>query len=236
MMMKLAHWLKWGAWMLPIVALSACAARSKLDTGAPLAPLQVPQPQAPGSYVLQVGDTISVKFLKSPEFNEDVVVRPDGMISLQLVGDVVAAGLSPQTLAADLTQRYDKELVNPRISVIVRQLGTPPVYVGGEVGHPGIVPLTSGLTLFQAIQAAGGLSVTAHRKQVILIRKGVDGRPAGHSIDVRPIASGEHPETDVVLGPYDVVFVPTSKIADVDIFVDQHLQKLIPRVPFAIAP
>jgi protein involved in polysaccharide export with SLBB domain len=197
---------------------------------------QAAAPQPAGTYVLQPGDWVSVKFLKSPEFNEDVVVRPDGMISLQLVGDVVAAGLSPQALAADLTQRYDKELVNPRISVIVRQLGTPPVvYVGGEVGHPGIVPLTSGLTLFQAIQAAGGLSVTAHRKQVILIRKGVDGRPAGHSIDVRPIASGEHPETDVVLAPYDVVFVPTSKIADVDIFVDQYFWKLFLRMPFYFA-
>jgi polysaccharide export outer membrane protein len=179
---------------------------------------------------------VSVKFFKSPEFNEDVVVRPDGMISLQLVGDVAAAGLSPQALAANLTQRYENELVHPRISVIVRQLGTPPVYVGGEVGHPGIVPLTSGLTLFQAIQAAGGLSVTAHRKQVILIRRGVDGQPTGYSVDVRPIASGEHPETDAVLAPFDVVFVPASKIADVDTWVDQHFHKLIPRIPFAIAP
>ena len=229
----MSHYFSFTACLLPILALAACASRQE-----PQAPTmwQAAAPQPAGTYVLQPGDWVSVKFLKSPEFNEDVVVRPDGMISLQLVGDVVAAGLSPQALAADLTQRYDKELVNPRISVIVRQLGTPPVvYVGGEVGHPGIVPLTSGLTLFQAIQAAGGLSVTAHRKQVILIRKGVDGRPAGHSIDVRPIASGEHPETDVVLAPYDVVFVPTSKIADVDIFVDQYFWKLFLRMPFYFA-
>ncbi len=199
---------------------------------------QASEPPPAATYVLQRGDLMSVKFLKSPDLNEDVVIRPDGMISLQLIGDVPAAGLSPQALASDLTQKYDRELINPRISVIVRQLGTPPVYVGGEVGRPGIVPLTTGLTLFQAIQAAGGLAVTAHRKQVILIRKGTDGHRIGYSVDVRPIASGDHPETDALLAPFDVVFVPTSKIADVDTFVDQHVNRLIPRVPmgFAVSP
>ena len=187
-----------------------------------------------GGYVLKPGDLIGIKFFRYADFNEDVIVRPDGMISLQLVGDVPAAGLSPQGLADDLMRRYAAELAKPRVSVIVRQVGSAPVYIGGEVGHPGSLQLSNGLTLFQAIQASGGLLVTAHRKQVILIRKQNDGRSAGYSVDVRPIASGERPDDDVPLAPYDIVFVPTSTIADVDTFADQYIQKLIPRVPLAI--
>jgi protein involved in polysaccharide export with SLBB domain len=233
---KVSNYFSFTACLLPILALAACTAQPV--PGVRPAMLQATAPPSIENYLLVPGDLVAVKFYNNPEFNEDVIVRPDGKISLQLIGDVSAAGLSPEALGAQLTERYAKELAKPRVSVIVRQLGAPPVYVGGEVGHPGVVPLVTGMTLFQAIQAAGGLSVTAHRKQVILIRKGTDGRRAGYSIDVRPIASGAHPEDDVSLGAYDIVFVPTSTIANVDIFVDQYVNRLIPRVPmgFAISP
>ena len=72
-------------------------------------------------YLMQPGDLISIKFYHNPELNEDVVIRPDGMISLQLVGEVRAAGRPPGALAADLTRGYAGELANPKVSVIVRQ-------------------------------------------------------------------------------------------------------------------
>jgi len=182
-------------------------------------------------YVLQPTDVIAVKFFFNPELNEEVAVRPDGKISLQLIGDIVAAGRTPADLADELTQRYRHELANPKVSVIVRQLGTPPVYVGGEVGRQGTVTLSRGLTLFQAIQDAGGLLSTAHRKQIILIRRADDGQPVGYSIDIRPVASGQHPEGDVPLHAYDVVFVPRSKIADVNVFVQQYVRNMLPVTP-----
>jgi polysaccharide export outer membrane protein len=164
------------------------------------------------------------------------VIRPDGMISLQLVGDIQAAGLSPAALAADLTEKYLGELASPKVSVIVRQFGGERVYVSGEVTKQGVVPLTSGLTLYQAIEEAGGLLDTAHRKQIVLIRRGKDGHATGTTIDIRPVESGGHPEEDVPLRPYDIVFVPKSKIADVDVFVDQYIRRLLPPIPFAITP
>ncbi len=179
-------------------------------------------------YVIQVNDELAIKFYNNPELNEDVKVRPDGKISLQLVDDVQAAGLSPVQLDAELTKRYTGELADPNVSVIVRTAGGDHVYVNGEVGKQGVVPLVGGMTLYQSIQTAGGFLDTAQRSQVILIRKGPDGKPFGRAVDVRLIQAGESPESDIPLRPLDMVFVPRSKIANVDLFVKQYIRDALP--------
>ncbi len=214
---------------LSLVLLTAFAACSY-----PKAPYTPPLPTlatgqaAPAPYVMLVGDSLSIKFYKNPELNEDVVVRSDGMISLQLVGDVPAAGRTPMDLGTDLKQRFSSELQDPSISVIVRKPIGDRVYVGGEVGKQGFIDLTGGLTLFQAIQASGGFAKTAHRAQVILIRRTPDGKATGRSVDVRPVQEGERPEDDVLLAANDVVFVPRSKIANVDNFVEMYIREVLP--------
>jgi protein involved in polysaccharide export with SLBB domain len=179
-------------------------------------------------YVLQVGDELSIKFYTNPELNEEVKVRPDGMISLQLIDDVPAAGLSPAQLDAELTKRYTGELADPQVSVLVKTTGGQRVYVAGEVGKQGVLPLVGGMTLYQALQDAGGFTETAHRKQVVLIRKGPDGTPFGKIIDVRPVEDGYNAALDLPLRPLDVVFVPRSKIANVDLFVKQYIRDALP--------
>ena len=106
------------------------------------------------------------------------------------------------------------------------------MYVGGEVSKPGAVPLTANLTLVQAIQEAGGFLETAHLSQVVLIRRAADGQPSGYAVDVRPVIGGTAPGEDVPLQPFDVAFVPRSKIADVDLFVKQYIRDVL---PFAFA-
>jgi protein involved in polysaccharide export with SLBB domain len=187
-----------------------------------------PAPYHLTTFLLNLGDQLAVKFYQNPQLDEDVVIRPDGKISLQLVGDVDAVGKTPETLAGEIEAAYRSELAMPRVTVIVRQLGMTPVYVGGEVGTPGIVPLSAGLTLFQAIQQAGGLLQTAHEKQVVLIRRDANGHPVGYAVDVRPIAGGTAPGQDVPLLPYDIAFVPRSKIADVNLFVNQYIRNTVP--------
>ncbi len=194
---------------------------------------QNPKP-APLPYVLQVGDELAIKFYTNPELNEDVKVRPDGMISLQLIDDVQAAGLTPKQLDADLTKRYTGELADPNVSVIVRKSGLNRIYIDGEIKNPGIVTLSGGMTLYQAIQRAGGLLETAHRKQIILIRKGPDGQPVGLSVDIRPIQRGSDPSLDIPMQPLDMVFVPRSKIAEVDLFVKQYIRDALPIQAFPI--
>ncbi len=185
-------------------------------------------------YLLQVGDELAIKFYTNPELNEDVKIRPDGMISVQLIDDVQAAGLSPSQLDSALTMKYTGELADPQITVIVKKAAGHRIYVGGEVGKQGVLPLVGGLTLYQAIQRAGGFEKTAHRKQVILIRRGPDGLPTGLAVDVRPIQRGEHPEVDLPLKPLDVVFVPRSKIANVNVFVQQYIRDALPVSYFPI--
>lgn len=192
-----------------------------------------PRP-APAPYLLQVGDELAIKFYTNPELNEDVKVRPDGMISLQLIDDVVAAGRSPAELDADLTKRYTGELADPQVSVIVRRSGLNRIYIDGEIGKPGTVTLAGGMTLYQAIQRAGGLLETAHRAQIILIRKGPDGQPVGRAIDIRPIQRGANPALDIPMRPLDMVFVPRSKIAEVDLFVKQWIRDALPISAFPI--
>jgi polysaccharide export outer membrane protein len=184
-------------------------------------------PAPPAHYILKVGDQIAVKFYQNDSLDEEVVIRPDGKISLQLVGAIVASGRSPEELGDEIELAYKGELATPRVAVIVRQLGSV-VYVGGEVGTPKFVPYSEGLTLVQAVQVAAGFTVTAHLKQVILIRSDDTGIPKGYSIDVRPVLGGIDPGQDVPLQPRDIVFVPRSKIADVNLFIDQYIRKNIP--------
>jgi polysaccharide export outer membrane protein len=216
-----------------LLGVSACGAPKQVTNPPPevaaLYPTLTQNPRPPlAPYVLQVGDELAIKFYTNPELNEDVKIRPDGMISLQLIDDVLAAGRTPKELDADLTKRYTGELADPQISVIVRKAGLNRVYVDGQVTRPGIVTLSGGMTLYQAIQRSGGLLDTAHRKQIILIRKGPDGQPVGRSIDIRPIQDGSNPGSDVPLQPLDMVFVPRSTIAEVDLFVKQYIRDALP--------
>ncbi|MCC6849203.1 MAG: polysaccharide export protein [Deltaproteobacteria bacterium] len=225
--------------VLLAVAVAACGAPKQVTNPPPeiaaLYPTLADNPRPPVQpYVLQVGDELAIKFYTNPELNEDVKIRPDGMISLQLIDDVPAAGRTPKELDADLTKRYTGELADPQVSVIVRKTGLNRVYIDGEVGKPGIVAIAGGMTLYQAIQRAGGLLETAHRKQVILIRKGPDGKPVGRSVDIRPIQDGWNPGVDVPLQPLDMVFVPRSKIAEVDLFVKQYIRDALPLSVFPI--
>jgi polysaccharide export outer membrane protein len=196
-----------------------------------------PPPAAP--YRLGEGDLLAVKFYGNPELNEEVMVRPDGAISLPFVGDVPAAGMTPAELDRDLARRFTGELARPRVAVIVREFGNQRVFVAGEVAKPGLLPLRGPLTLFQAVAAAGGLLPTARRQQVVLIRTDAQGGRRGRSVDLRPVESGERPDLDVPLAPLDIVFVPRTRIASVDLFVEQYIRQLLPVNPglgFAVGP
>ena len=196
----------------------------------PAAERSAAAPAAPAPYTINVADHLGVKFYQNPDLNEELIVRPDGKISLQLIGDVQAAGVEPAVLAANIENAYRAELSAPHASVLVRELGGR-VYVGGEVNKPGAVPLTANLTLVQAIQEAGGFLPTAHLSQVVLIRRDASGHPVGRAIDVRPVIGGKQADEDVPLQPFDIAFVPPSKIADVNLWVKQYIRDVLPITP-----
>jgi polysaccharide export outer membrane protein len=184
-------------------------------------------------YRIRVGDELDVRFYKTPELNvEKVPVRNDGKISLDLVGEVQAAGLGTDELAANLRSAYSKELEDPRIAVIVREFGGQ-VFVGGEVGKPASLKFAEGMTALQAIQSVGGFNDKASLQNVILIRRTTE-RYEGYRLFLKEALEGGDFNQDVALKPNDVVFVPKSRIANVNLLVEQYVTKNIPTIPIGI--
>jgi protein involved in polysaccharide export with SLBB domain len=184
-------------------------------------------------YRIRVGDQLDVRFYKTPELNlEKEPVRNDGKISLDLVGDVQAAGLGPDQLAESLRQAYSRELEDPRIAVIVREFGGQ-VFVGGEVGKPAALKYVEGMTALQAIQSVGGFNDKASYENVILMRRTTE-KYEGYRLFLKQALNGDDFIQDVALQPNDVVFVPKSRIANVNLLVEQYITKNIPTIPIGI--
>ncbi len=176
-----------------------------------------------GDYQIETGDSLEIKFRAAKELNDVTTVRPDGMISLQLVGDQLAEGLTPEQLRAQLEQAYAKDLVNPDLVVIVRSFSGNSIYIGGEVLNPVRIPLTGRVTTLKAVILAGGFKDTADKKRVIVRRE--DGTCCSYNLkDVVECRGGQ----DIELLPYDVVYVPKSTIAKINLFVEQYIVKVLP--------
>ena len=184
-------------------------------------------PQKAQEYIIQPGDQLDIKFFYNPELNEAITVRPDGMISLQLVDEVRAAGLEPAQLDRILSEKYSKELQKPAVTVIVRSFTSQRVYVGGEVNVQGLVELTPGLTPLKAVLNAGGFKETALQDGVILIRKGPDDYPIPIRVDLKDALYGNNPDAEIPLQPQDVVYVPKTWIAKANKFVNQYIENLL---------
>lgn len=178
-------------------------------------------------YVLVPGDQIEVVVWRAPEVSRTVVVRGDGRISLPLVQDVPAAGLTAAELAARLTEQFSTRLNQPQVSVVPVAVRQPTVYVLGDVGLPQAVPLRSAATALQAITIAGGLRRTGAEAEVSVIRLGDDGRLRATVVSV----SGRgQPAPYMVLAALplqadDVVFVPESGRAQLNRFLDDFVIK-----------
>jgi len=185
-------------------------------------------------YRIQPGDQLDVKLFYNPELNEQLTVRPDGRITLQLVNDVVAAGLTPAELTTVLTKAYASELRNPKVAVIVRTSVADRVYVDGEVNRAGLVPLIGPTTILQSISQAGGLKETAKSGEVILLRKTDDNKMTPYRIALDDAYSGEEGNQDIYLRPNDIVYVPKSAIANVNTWVDMYLRRNIP-IPLGLS-
>ena len=190
-------------------------------------PVIAATPEKPPQYFIQPGDQLQIKFFYNPELNEAVTVRPDGKISLQLIDEVQAAGLTPAQLDDFLTDRYSKELKKPAITVIVGSFTSQRVYVGGEVSRQGLVDLTGGMTALQAVLSAGGFKETADPEAAIIIRKGPDNQPVPVRVNLKSALSGEGSDALVQLRPYDVVYIPKTWIAEANKFVKQYVEDLL---------
>lgn len=173
-------------------------------------------------YRIQIGDGLAVKAFNNSELNEEALVRPDGKITLQLLGSVEAAGQTPEQLSADIQKKYTRFYKNPSISVSVKSCAGQRVYIGGEVRQPGLVRLDADTTLLQAVFQAGGYLNTADLTSTILIRRDDGRKPKVYELDLTD------PVNDVGLHACDIVYIPRSQIASMNLFVEQYIDRLIP--------
>jgi protein involved in polysaccharide export with SLBB domain len=180
------------------------------------------------SYQLQPGDQVDVKFYFHPELNEQLLIGPDHRVALQLVGEINTYGLSPRALAAELTQRYAKTLRNPEATVILRKYAITRIFVAGEVNNPQAHAMDGGpLTALQAISQSGGFRRGAERANVIVLRNSGSGQPSFIRLDLQGHLE-QAVQADLVLRPYDIVYVPQKRIAEVAEFFDEYLGKILP--------
>jgi protein involved in polysaccharide export with SLBB domain len=189
-------------------------------------PLALAQTQGPGAYIIQPGDQLDIKFFYNPELNETIAVRPDGMISLQLIDEIQAAGLKPTELDGKLTDIYSRELKEPELTVIVRSFTRQRVYVGGEVNTPGLIVLPAGMTALQAVFQSGGFKETAEPSETLVIRKGENDKPVPIRIDLEAVLDANG-GADFQLHPDDILYVPKSAIANANKFIDQYIGGLL---------
>lgn len=179
-------------------------------------------------YRIQPGDQLDIKLFYNPELNEALTVRPDGRITLQLVNDVMAAGRTPAELTAVLAKAYSSELANPKVAVIVRSSVSDKVYVDGEVNRAGMVTLVGPTTVLQSIAQAGGMKDSAKSDQVLVIRRGDDNKPTVMQLNLEHALDGADVSQDIALRPNDIVYVPKSRIANVNTWIDQYIRKNVP--------
>jgi polysaccharide export outer membrane protein len=159
------------------------------------------------SYVIGADDVLNVSVWKEPEITETVPVRPDGKISLPLLNDVQAAGLTPMQLATNITNRLKKYLENPQVTVIVTQINSQRYYIMGEVLRAGAYPLLPGMTILQALSGAGGFTPYAKLSDIYLLRT-VDGRQVKFPFNYKDVLKGQSTDQNKVLKAGDTVIVP----------------------------
>ena len=197
-----------GPALLAGVVLAAPASAQTAKPAAAAAPTPaVGSVTVPDDYVIGPEDVIGVLFWREQEMSGDVAVRPDGMITLPLVGDMKAAGLRPETLKDQIAVAAAKFLTEPNVTIVVRQINSRKVFITGEVKTPGAYPLTGPRNVMQLIALAGGLTEYADSSSITIMRTD-NGKPLSLKFDYKKISKGAGLNQNVQLLPGDTVVVP----------------------------
>lgn len=177
-------------------------------------------------YLLYPGDEIEVATPTAPELTRTVKVGPDGRIQLPLIGQVMAADRSLSELNLILAEAYATQLVRPVVEVTLKTSGPLKVFVGGEVGAPGVYDMPGDIDALQAVIMAGGMKPSAKSGKVVIIRRGPGGRPMVRTVDLARLVKGANGVSPVPLRRFDIVFVPRSTIAEIGVFVSSIREAL----------
>lgn len=202
----------WLAVMLAVAAWSTpgASAQQPLDLGG-----VAPEPY----YQIQPSDTVAVKYRYTPEYNAVVSVRPDGFITLPIVGDVKVSGLTVPEAQIAVRAAAAARLRDPEMTFELTDFQRPRFIVGGEVDKPGQFELRGRVSVLEAIAMAGGFKSSARHSQVVLFRRYDETQAVTRVINAKALARADRPEEDPFLRPGDFLFVPQNKLSKVERFL-----------------
>lgn len=191
--------------LLVVVACSSALAAPQAPGGL----LASPQPAAdvPPDFVIGPEDVLGIIFWREPEISGDVTVRPDGRITLPVIGEMQAAGLQPEELQERILSASTKYLTDPNVAVVVRTINSRRIFVTGRVQTPGAHLLKGPVNVLQAIALAGGLTEYANSKNVMVLRV-TNGRTQTFKFNYKDVSKGKNLEQNIQLLPGDTVVVP----------------------------
>ena len=177
------------------------AQNGNTSPNSPVAALTLPK-----DYVIGIQDILNVVSWRDKELSAEVVVRPDGKISLPMLNDVTAAGMTPEQLAAGIQKAATKFVRDPGITVIVKEIHSRKVYVVGEVTKPGTISLGSEMNVLQAIAEAGGFLESANKGAVVIVRS-ENGQERRYKFNYNDVVRGKNVAQNIRLLPGDTILI-----------------------------
>lgn len=196
-----------------LLALSVAGLAQDANTAPPAAAKPEPASQVStgvraDAYVIGAEDVLDINVWKEPEMSKTVPVRPDGMISLPLIGEVKAAGYTPVQLQGLLADSMKKIISDPQVTVLVEKVSSLNFNIVGQVAKPGYYPLTRRLTLLDAIALAGGFKDFAKTKKIYVLRTAANGSEQRIPFNYNQVIKGQNPQQNIELQPRDTIVVP----------------------------
>ena len=161
----------------------------------------------PTGYVIGPEDVLGINFWREKDLSTDVIVRPDGRITLPLLNEFEAAGLTPEALREKISAAADKYIQDPNLTIIVKQINSRRVYITGNVNKPGSYNLMAPTTVVQLLSMAGGLQEYADKKNIVVMRT-ENGKPASYRFNYKEVIDRKNLQQNIELKPGDTVIVP----------------------------
>jgi len=200
-----------GAILMAAVAVSAQApSNQQANNARPAAGAEPVVPGAvvpPAGYVIGADDVLAVLFWREKDLSADVAVRPDGKITLPLLNDVEAAGLTPEQLRDRLSKAASQYVEDPNVTVVVKAINSRKVFITGNIAKPGPYPLSGPTTVLQLLAMAGGVHEFAKIDRILIMRT-ENGKPVAHKFNYKDVAEGKKLSQNIELQPGDTVVVP----------------------------
>jgi protein involved in polysaccharide export with SLBB domain len=215
--------------------LAACSGSPRIVTPTPIPTAEFPEAPFPAwtdadaDYRFFPGDELALTVFSAPELNTNLTVAPDGRIYLPMGGSVVAGDKTRTEVETAVEQALARELRRPDAAVAPRTFVSQKIFVGGEVTRAGVYDLAGEIDPLQAIMLGGGFLNSARRDQVVILRRGPEGRPYMRVVDLRAASTDPQAWANLPrLRRFDVVFVPRSRISEIGLFTQQYIREAIP--------